>query len=571
MMAGSINVPAQGKVSKPASLEALVTALIKLCGPANVSSDDVSREAYSRATLPQEVLPSVIVHPKTTTEVQGVFQLANTHSTPVWCFSGGHNWGYGTKNALQEGAIILMLDRMNRILDVNEALAYAVIEPGVTQQQLSCYLKEHHPTLWTDCTDSTPLGSIIGNSIERGIGYTRYGDHFGQLCGLEVVLPDGKVLHPSGGRDTTTRHTHKWGHGPFLDGLFSQSNLGVVTQAGVWLMPKPAYTTLFTLGVSEAKLPEVVNQLGELSLKKVIQGHPHMVNAYQMATVVCQPGDLSAEERGGYIEDRVLERIYQKYKIVPWSMVGSIYGCSKAEIRFREKAVRQAFKGLGELEFFHDKKAAGIARFVKKYRATTPGSVRRRLMAAVKSVLTNKPIEVMALLPEMFNVVQGAPTKEIIKSAYFKNQSAGPTSWADPARDRCGVAWLAPVFPTRGEHLQALLALIKPQYKAYGFNFSGCITRLNDRSTMLLTGIFFDKQDPEESARAAQLHQHLVNIIYEHGYPPYRSGLMSWEENTEDGYRQFLQQLKRAIDPNGVYAPMRYGIAPTTATSQHHG
>ena len=74
----------------------------------------------------------------------------------------------------------------------------------------------------------------MGNALERGVGLTPYADHFGHLCGLEVVLADGSIVHTGGGGGPRckTWHTHKWGTGPYLEGLFSQSNLGIVTRAG---------------------------------------------------------------------------------------------------------------------------------------------------------------------------------------------------------------------------------------------------------------------------------------------------------------------------------------------------
>ena len=98
-------------------------------------------------------------------------------------------------SALQEGALIIILERMNRIHEVDEELCYAVIEPGVSQGQLNEYLKNTGSNLWIDCTDSSPDGSLIGNALDKGVGYTPYGDHFGHLCGMEVVLANGDISY----------------------------------------------------------------------------------------------------------------------------------------------------------------------------------------------------------------------------------------------------------------------------------------------------------------------------------------------------------------------------------------
>jgi 4-cresol dehydrogenase (hydroxylating) len=83
---------------------------------------------------------------------------------------------------------------MNRILDFHEELGYVTVEPGVTQGQLMEFLRQRKSRLWMDGTGSSPQCSLIGNTIERGFGHTPYGDHFGNVCGFEVVLANGEAI-----------------------------------------------------------------------------------------------------------------------------------------------------------------------------------------------------------------------------------------------------------------------------------------------------------------------------------------------------------------------------------------
>jgi 4-cresol dehydrogenase (hydroxylating) len=84
----------------------------------------------------------------------------------------------------------MVLERMKKIEMVDEKLGYAVIEPGVTYRDLNGYLKDNKLALWSDCAGSTESASVIGNALDKGRGVTPYADHFGALCGMEVVLPD---------------------------------------------------------------------------------------------------------------------------------------------------------------------------------------------------------------------------------------------------------------------------------------------------------------------------------------------------------------------------------------------
>ena len=137
---------------------------------------------------------------------------------------------------------LIDLARLNRIVGFDEDLAYVTLEPGVTQRQLHRFLTDRRSKLWMDATGASPDCSIIGNTMERGFGHTPMGDHCGAACGLEVVLPDGSFLRTGFGRfeGPHTTPVGRYGVGPSLDGLFAQSNLGIVTQMSVWLMPGPS-------------------------------------------------------------------------------------------------------------------------------------------------------------------------------------------------------------------------------------------------------------------------------------------------------------------------------------------
>ena len=100
-------------------------------------------------------------------------------------------------------------------------------------------------------------GSIIGNAVERGVGYTPYGNHWMIHCGLEVVLPirelvrtgmgalpDPSIPAEKGLRPDQQPGTRCWqlfnyGFDPYNDGIFTRSSLGIVVKMGLWLMPNP--------------------------------------------------------------------------------------------------------------------------------------------------------------------------------------------------------------------------------------------------------------------------------------------------------------------------------------------
>ena len=99
-----------------------------------------------------------------------------------------------------------------------------------------------------DATGASPDCSIVGNTLERGFGHTPMGDHAGNACALRGGAAERRVHRRPGSASSTAHETapvSRWGVGPSLDGLFSQSNFGIVTRMTVWLMPAPEHFEAF--------------------------------------------------------------------------------------------------------------------------------------------------------------------------------------------------------------------------------------------------------------------------------------------------------------------------------------
>ena len=162
-------------------------------------------------------------------------------SVPIWTISTGRNFGYGSAAPQSAGQVVLDLKHMNRILDVDPVLCTALVEPGVTYQQLKDYLEENDIPLWLSCPAPSAIAGPLGNTVDRGVGYTPYGDHFMMQCGMEVALPNGELMRTGMGAlpGNNTWQLFKYGFGPYVDGMFTQGNFGIVTKMGFWLMPEP--------------------------------------------------------------------------------------------------------------------------------------------------------------------------------------------------------------------------------------------------------------------------------------------------------------------------------------------
>ena len=195
----------------------------EVLGAERVQIDQPTVRRYGRTTLKRAPQALAVLRPRHANDIPKLVQIAREQRMALYPISRGRNWGWGDACPVKEGQVILDLGDLDRILEINTELGYAVIEPGVTQGQLAQALAEKAPDWWLESTNAGSDTSIVGNVLERGLGVN---DRSAAVCGLEAVLADGTTLRTGFGNFPRSRVTHaaKWGVGPNLDGLFSQSS-----------------------------------------------------------------------------------------------------------------------------------------------------------------------------------------------------------------------------------------------------------------------------------------------------------------------------------------------------------
>lgn len=161
----------------------------------NYYHPSLSHDSY--AVLEEDYfVPSAVAWPGSTAEVQAIVKWANRWKIPLWPISIGRNLGYGGSAPRVPGSLLIDLGRrMNKVLNIDEKAATCLLQPGVTYIELYEELKRRGlgEKLWIDVPDLGG-GSVVGNALDRGVGYTPYGDHWAQHCGMEVVLANGEVV-----------------------------------------------------------------------------------------------------------------------------------------------------------------------------------------------------------------------------------------------------------------------------------------------------------------------------------------------------------------------------------------
>jgi (+)-pinoresinol hydroxylase len=243
------------------------------------SAEDVGlyRDAYSPYwDEPEERVASAAVAPETLEQVQSVVRTANQYKVPLYAISTGRNLAYGGSAPVYSGSVVLDLKRMNKVLEINERNAYALVEPGVSYLDLYEHITHAKADVWIDPPDPG-WGSVIGNALDGGGGWTAspFRDHFGSHCGMEVVLANGEVVRTGMGAlpNSKSWQHNRWGYGPWVDGLFRQGNMGVVTKMGFYLMPRPECMQSASVRVTRAEdAVPLIDTLNLLENQHVVNG-----------------------------------------------------------------------------------------------------------------------------------------------------------------------------------------------------------------------------------------------------------------------------------------------------------
>ena len=535
------------KTDKTGMFDTPLAAFGQALGHGHVLTEAGALARYGWCTIPVQRRIAAVLRPGSVEEVQQLVRIAVAHRVALYPISTGNNWGYGSALPIRADNVVVDLGRMNRIVDVNTELAYAVLEPGVTQQQLYDHLQEHHIALRLNPTGAGPGRSILGNTLERGFSIGPYGDHFLAQCGMEVVLATGEILRTGLGHypDAKAAYLFKWGVGPYLDGLFTQSNFGIVTKIGVWLMPTPESFEACYFGCnSEEQLGALIDAMREMMFVGVFRGP---INLLHRNRVLIMLDRYPWQEMGGQtpLSESLAQRLAAERKIGLWNGVGAICG-TREQVKAAKQTIKRILKGkVDRLNFLSDSRLELLRRF-----PTLLGSLMN----------LNVP-ELLKTLQGSYGLLKGVPTEIALSLAYWRNRR--PRSAAvdvNPARDNCGLMWFSPVIPITKDDVFAFRRIVEPILAKHTFEACLTFTALNERCFDCTLPLLYDKDDPSEVAKAQACYQELVDRCREQGYVAYRLGLQSMQAETarDDVFWTVATKLKAALDPDGILAPGRY-------------
>jgi 4-cresol dehydrogenase (hydroxylating) len=499
-------------------------------GSAHVTSDPVGLVDYADPFpigADEEFAPALAARPGSVEEVQAVLRIARETRTPVWTVSRGRNNGYGGRSPRVAGSIVLHLERMNRVLDLDLVSGTALIEPGVSFSDLYAALQDAGGAFWPSVPDLS-WGSVIGNALDRGMGYTAFGENNAALAGLEVVLADGDVVRTGMGAMPGSKswQIYRPGFGPSVEGLFSQSNYGIVTKAGVWLMARPErWAAVDIAAFGEGNLAPLMDTLRPFKLDGTIPGTASTADVTGIASFIAPRSHWEAElgfGPGDRLPADFTARLMEQFGLGRWNMQFPLYG-SRGVLAARIDAVRAAFEAA----------VPGARISITEYEGETPASE----------------------VAEPHRTRGGIPGMYVERMPYWWGGGGGHIA-------------VTPVSPITGADATRLNEIVRRRFDEADADWFSVFCGLG-RHMLNIAQIMYDRDDPAQAARSRQLARVLIRDLAAEGYGEYRTHIALMDDVAasfdwnEHALGRLQTKIKDALDPDGILSPGKSGIWPS--------
>jgi glycolate oxidase len=292
--------------------ESVVEELRRICGAEAVLHEPLQLLTYECDALPHlRETPAVVVLPQSAEQVQAIVQLCGRDGVPY--VARGHGTGLSGGALPVRGGIVISLARLNRVLDVDIPNRRVIVEPGVTNLEITRQVAPYGYYYAPD-PSSQQVCSIGGNVAENsgGAHCLKYGFTTHHVLEVEAVMPDGSLVRIGNSLPDSP--------GPDLLGLVigSEGTLAVVTKVTVRILRKPeAVQTLLaafdSIGagghavsdiIAAGIIPAAVEMMDRLAIQAAEAAvHPNFPPADTILIVELDGPAAEVREMFGIVED----------------------------------------------------------------------------------------------------------------------------------------------------------------------------------------------------------------------------------------------------------------------------
>lgn len=326
------------------------------------------------------------------------------------------------------------------------------------------------------------------------------------------------------GRDNPSWQSFQHAYGPSVDGLFSQSNFGIVTKMGFHLMPATRHQSYCLTFPRDDDFAAIVDIIRPLAQQRVLGNIPQLRHVVMELSITGRPRSAFWPGGAGAGGPMPREEVARAARALPlgecaWVFYGTQYGPTDEAITDQLRVVREAFtSGIPGTRFF-----------------------------LPRDVPPSHPLHSRAL------VCAGVPL-------------LAELNWLNWVPNGAHL-FFSPIAPTRGRDARVLHDLVARLHARHGFDVfpTFCVA---GREMHYIANIVYDRADPDAKRRAARLMREMIAACAKEGFGEYRTHLLfadqiAWTYGWgNQALLRFNETLKDALDPHGILAPGRNGIWP---------
>ena len=254
----------------------IINEFRNIVGKQNVLTGTDTNKYSSDWTGKYTFSPIAVIRPSTTEEVSEIAKTCYRSNIPMVPIGGNTGLAGGT---FAPDSVMISLERLNKICEIRSESQIAIVEAGVILSNLHMAVEEANLAfpLTFGAKGSAMLGGILSTNA-GGSNVVRYGNTRSLCMGIEVVLPDGRIMN-------LMSELHKDNTGYDLKNLIigAEGTLGFITKAVVKLKPKPiAYATAMVAVPTLANALTLLNQL-QKTTGSGVEAFEYMTKSYIQA------------------------------------------------------------------------------------------------------------------------------------------------------------------------------------------------------------------------------------------------------------------------------------------------